>query len=139
MMTNNVEKLYELAGVKLEYRYSIKGRVATIDNCNKEFIINFFQKPTSNFRVTKANKVMNFTTEKQLELIKWLVNKNEDLRLNKLLGSKHYRMGLCALTENVRYKYIGLGEFNEALAGLVINLWQDLTDEQKQEVKGILE
>ena len=51
-----------------------------------------------------------FTAEKQIELIKWLVCTGEE--------------------ENT---------FEETLSKQVNDLWQDLTEEEKQQVKGILE
>lgn len=32
-----------------------------------------------------------------------------------------------------------MNNFEESLAGLINSLWQDLTEEEKQQVKGILE
>lgn len=51
-----------------------------------------------------------FTAEKQIELIKWLV---------------------CTGEEE--------STFEETLSKQVNDLWQDLTEEEKQQVKGILE
>ena len=36
-------------------------------------------------------------------------------------------------------KWLGAEDFENALAGLINSLWQDLTEEEKQQVKGILE
>lgn len=59
-----------------------------------------------------------FTAEKQLELIKWLFNSICLLCLAPLQHSEN---------------------FENDLAGLINELWQDMTDKEKQQVKGILE
>lgn len=68
-----------------------------------------------------------FTAEKQLEMIKLIANSK---------GYPDYEY-----FGNLFDDYIQLLEFDEALAKLVNDLWamQYLTEEEKQQVKGILE
>ena len=66
-----------------------------------------------------------FTAEKQIELIKLIANRK---------GYPDYEYFGTLFDD-----YIQLLDFNEALAKLVNNLWQDLTDVEKAQVKGILE
>lgn len=76
-----------------------------------------------------------FTADKQLELIKFLM-KQEDFSWTIAQQGKDTKYVFY-----VGYEY-GSGdfkEFTEAIAGIINNLWQDLTEEEKQQVKEILE
>lgn len=78
-----------------------------------------------------------FTAEKQLELIKWLT-KRRDFALDYYPSSNIW----VAKTEFYWEYYEKTYEHEEteqALAGLINNLWQDLTDTEKAEIKRILE
>lgn len=82
-----------------------------------------------------------FTAEKQLELIKLLQRKNG------------YKFSFSSTNDNSEYLFfahkdntpvqelIVAGDkcYEEALASFINTLWQDLTEEEKQQVKGILE
>lgn len=75
------------------------------------------------------------TAEKQIELIKFLM-KQEDFSWTIAQQGKDTKYVFY-----VGYEY-GSGdfkEFTEAIAGIINDLWQDLTPEEKQQVKGILE
>ena len=74
-----------------------------------------------------------FTTEKQIELIKWLVCTGEEISI-----SGHRKGNLYWMSTNVDNKEQA-STFEGTLAGLINTLWQDLTEEEKQQVKGILE
>lgn len=79
-----------------------------------------------------------FTTEKQIKLIKLLAHKAN----NGLLINIHITNGGASMV------FDDLGDestsassfinFEECIAKLVNNLWQDLTKEEKEQVKGIL-
>lgn len=70
-----------------------------------------------------------FTAEKQLEIAKFLLKKAVyyDVKDDKYW----FYYEEC---ESAGYK-----PFDEAIAHFINNLWQDLTEEEKQQVKGILE
>ena len=70
-----------------------------------------------------------FTPEKQLELIKWL-SQNFDIVRFWVEHSEY-------ITE-INGVFDVDKEFNQALAGLILELWNDLTDKQRNEVKEIL-
>lgn len=113
-MTDNIQKLYELAEVEKEPQI--------IPSTGE--IIGYGEYPP-------------FTTEKQLELIKWLSDTHVFRTYTRLKKET-----TCFLTE----REYGCDEYfcksatlEQALAGLVIYLWQDLADEQKQAIKRILE
>lgn len=72
-----------------------------------------------------------FTTEKQLELIKWLIKYDE---LHAGFDDNEY--GFSSLNYSGNYKK----GFAEALASLInYELWQDLTEEERKQIKEILE
>ena len=72
-----------------------------------------------------------FTAEKQIELIKWLARQG----LIQINYSSHQCYQFNSFRIGGDYK----SNLNEALASHCNNLWQDLTAEEKQQVKGILE
>ena len=69
-----------------------------------------------------------FTAEKQLELIKWLAKR--PLTIDNVDDEFEFSTG---------YKLSDFGSFEESLAEIINNLWQDLTVEEKQQIKEILE
>ena len=81
-----------------------------------------------------------FTAEKQLELIKWLgeLDMLEIMRTTRedkawIINSEYGMSG------NV-YKHTSrMKSFEETLAGLINSLWQDLTEEERKQIKEILE
>ena len=113
MMNNELEKLYETAGVERIY---------------SEF---------SNGKETIIERV--FSPYRQLELIKWIAHK----AINGLLINKHITDGGASMVfDNLGYESTlasSFISFEECLAKLINNLWQDLTTKEKQQVKGILE
>lgn len=73
-----------------------------------------------------------FTAEKQLELIKWLI------REKYLIG--RYIESYYELFTNSMISYNSKNEcFEKSLAGLINNLWQDLAEEERKQIKEILE
>ena len=108
-MIKDIEKMYENAGIeKIELDYP--------DNFEP-----FYPE---------------FTAEKQLELIKWLA-KRQDFGLNYYLNSKVWD-AQTQFSWEFYCKTYEHKEFEQALARLINNLWQDLTDEEKAEIRGIL-
>ena len=104
-MTDNIQKLYEIAGVERIY---------------SEF---------NNDRETVIERI--FSPYKQLELIKKILEKGL-LQINR---SSWGNIQFCNFGNAGDYK----AEFDEALASFIINFWQDLSDNQKQEIKRILQ
>ena len=93
---SEITKLYENAGVEKQKYYACK---------------------SPDYSDVFEEKLPPFTAERQLELIKWMVNTN-------------HRYYLLDVVEN---------DFEESLAKVFNLYWQDLTEEEKQQVKGILE
>lgn len=79
-------------------------------------------------------KYPEFTAEKQLELIKWLVQ-NKRLCLRKAEYSNNFYMDTIINRSNGTDSI----NFEVCLASQVNNLWQDLTEEEKTEIERILE
>lgn len=74
-----------------------------------------------------------FTPEKQIELIKWLINEVDYITMWHFNNSKKpYDFDLGSRNSE--------GEtFEDALAQMINHLWQDLTDADKAQIKEILE
>ena len=113
---NEIEKMYENAGVKADRIVCYRGFDSCIDNdfnchCHNE-------KPCKD----AAKIYPPFTAEKQLELICFLLNANIKIDICK---EPNMKMEICDIAE--------------ALAEVTNTIWQDLTEEEKQQVKGILE
>ena len=108
---NEVEKMYRNAGVEKDWRILPYGDVEE------------FYPP--------------FTAEKQIKIIEWLGNSKAFFDANETIFS---------LITNHKDKngvvrgYDGKGNsVDSCIASLINDLWQDLTEEEKQQVKGILE
>lgn len=91
---NEIEKLYENAGIKKEYcsTYEANKQCEGIVDCSE----------------CASAEYPPFTAEKQIELIKWLE------------------------------QYIMCSPFDEGLAKFINAIWQDLTEEEKEALRGIL-
>ena len=121
---NEVETLYKNTGI--EKHCTI---YPTVYDCGKQPHVKC--ENCSDFQYPQL------TAEKQLNLIKWLIKKN-------ITGAR--MLNYCEKTK--KYYYIifhreeltesELFNFDDALAGLFNNLWIDLTDNEKQEIKEIL-
>lgn len=97
--------------------------------------INFAEQGAIDFTNTieiDGKRYLDFTPEKQLELIKWLA-KFDDFYVLKDFEFNKYR-SLCGL---VASEYIDT--FEEMLANLILNIWDELTKAQKAQIKEILE
>ena len=82
-----------------------------------------------------------FTAEKQIELIKWLGHRRHiDIDIYNIKGCTIYDISNdydCIIDE---HKFMfDSNTFEDALAGLINQVWYSLTLEEKQQVKGILE
>lgn len=85
-----------------------------------------------------------FTAEKQLSLIKWLGKLAGKLEIKSNYNDTQYLLYfyLNRKTRDEVLPNISTGRsenFEESLAGLINNLWQDLSDTEKAEIRRILE
>ena len=118
-MTNYIEKLYELAKVeKIQYSGVIQG----------DFPMRFHDVGYP-----------PFTDTKQLELNKW-ISSNTRYMWNYIGETiKNTWVFEIEYTDIFKFKSCEHTDFSQALAGLVCELWEDLTDTQREEVRGILQ
>ena len=72
-----------------------------------------------------------FTAEKQLEMIKWLSEIDCTVRID------FDKNEWCVATEN--YGGYFCDNFSDALASIINELWQDLTEAERTQIKEILE
>ena len=111
-----VEKMYKLANVKAK-EYCDRDSDACMNCCSE------WENRQNCWKYKSA--MPPFTTEKQLEIIKLIANRK---------GYPDYEYFGTLFDDHIQFL-----DFNEALAKLVNSLWQDLTEEEQQQVKGILE
>lgn len=135
---SEITKLYENAGIEPDRIVCYRGFDRCIDNdynchCHSK-------KPCKDATYMYSP----FTAEKQIELIKWLGKLAGKLEISSNYNDTQYLLYfyLNRKTRDEILPNISTGRsenFKESLAGLINNLWQDLTPEEKQQVKGILE
>lgn len=110
---SEIEKMYENYGIYPDCR----ARECGLDYCANSSGCGYAVYP-------------DFTAEKQIELIKWLSSKYGIYIVNV----DKYSIGFGMCIGGFRTKE----NFEEALAESINSLWQDLTEEEKQQVKEIL-
>lgn len=116
---SEIEKLYE----------NVFGNIKPNCSLCKKLIDCKIIENTRNCNNFKFNAVENFTAEKQLELIKFLKDARDFHTFEKW----------CTSLDSTGTAVEQRSEtFEEALAGLINQLWIDLTDAEKQEIKEIL-
>lgn len=119
---NEIEKMYSNAGIKkLLYCDICKAQEHALGLCAETKCEPFYPP---------------FTAKKQIELIKWL-GKSKN-------GFGVFNDGTEGLSCHCDFhwewfrKDFYAEDFDNALAGLINNLWQDLTEEEKEDISGIL-
>lgn len=122
-MTDNISRMYELAKVEKLNKVSI--------HLNKAYNFEFHETDT------KSDFYPPFTDTKQLKLIKLLqINKYKQyLHFVDVISS--YFRGLKFETKEEKRIFID-SEYPQKLAKLVCELWEDFTDTQREEIRGIL-
>ena len=132
---SEIEKMYKNANVEkhLAYFECHRGRSST-----RKCPINYDERDEGCFYCSCENKMKEvyeyspFTAEKQIELIKWLVHYIKQINITDAISGEFYFTAFGCVG-NMKI------DFEEALASLLNELWQNLTSEEKQQVKGILE
>ena len=124
---NEIIKLYENAGVEKQY-YSFKCSDGNIynwelnENGNDKYNMCFIGKPEI--------KERTFTAEKQLELIKFLLNQGV---YYSTFPNNTYQFHISDDIENPQPR-----KFDIAIAEIINDLWQDLTEEERKQIADIL-
>lgn len=132
---SEIEKMYENAGIEKVKDYYCpncetkledwvgkhKGYICPNERCDYALCDaeEDFQECLEH--LSYREKYPPFTAEKQLSLMAFLINR---------------KVGLSFKTEQGE---ITIEAISRGLAGIVNRIWQDLTEEEKQQVKGILE
>lgn len=131
-MATNIEKLYELAGIKATHN---------CDSCvylKLDVMRDYCRKYENGKSDCNDKSFPPFTEEKQLKLIRWIqINKYKQYLHFVDVVSSYFR-GLKFETEEEEKKFID-SEYPQKLAKFVCELWDDLTPEQREEIKRILE
>ena len=108
-----IEKMYENAGIKCLHPSGFCKHIgATCEVCER-------------------HKYPPFTAEKQLELIKFLLDKYCDIRIRKNLEGAYY---ITSFNDISCFSE----DFEETLASFTNTHLQDLTDQEKEEIRSIL-
>ena len=137
---SEIEKMYKNAGIK-------KKRYCEYDSDNCPYMFGHLCSDCGVEMKPEKYLYPPFTAEKQIELIKWISNNDKDKNKElTLYNSAHpyYYFGLHhepAHSEDDMWGYgEGLGTtFEDGLAELINSLWQDLTEEERKQIKEILE
>ena len=114
---SRIEKLYENAGI---------GQV-----CNTCELRGYKRLCPTKELCVRVNPP--FTAEKQLELIIFLANR--EVRISPTYISSGYYLKNLSKIKSSR----NISTFENSLAQHINAIWQNLTEEEKQQVKGILE
>lgn len=120
MTDNNIQRLYELAGVD-------KKPVHSGSQLYNPVITGYSYPP--------------FTAEKQLELIKFVGK----LKENNEIGIEYQKDNnlWCTCLRDTYDECLNIWahhkHFDQALAGLILELWDKLSSEQREEVREILQ
>lgn len=124
-----VEKLYELAGIEKEFEQPAECRKNPYILCEGCMFYD-------NGKCLNKKDYPPFTAEKQIELIKWLGSiKDYTVEIDKFKGV--YYVG-CREAGSNNKNWGSHILFEEALAELINDLWQDLTATEREEIKEIL-
>ena len=126
-----VEKLYSLAGVeKEEFGFCTWDSYCPYTECE-----DIGCNTTCSYWEIEKVDYPPFTAEKQLELIKWLM-KNADLQVSTVSQGKQTEYMFCT-----GYDFCGNGfkSFENALADIICEIWQDLTEAEQNEIREILQ
>lgn len=128
-MTEKKSRMYKLLGIEAK-----PIGCTNEDTYNSEYYCNDCEGDCIDCTWYDEDEVYTpFTAEKQLELIKWLA---KNLTFGVLVHSYDSK---CRLNILKRHLSTSHTDFSQALAGLVCELWKDLTDKQREEIKRILE
>lgn len=140
---NEIEKMYENAGVELTE--GLEWVCKNPDHCIGQNLSVVPENCTGCEHFKREMKYPPLTAEKQLELIKWLTlndfidNLSITFRPFELMWVFQIYMVTEFASEKCASRMGADMTFEKGLASLINNLWQDLSEEEKQQVKGILE
>ena len=135
-----IDKLFENAGIKKQYCGWLD--MGDLDcqpqyvKCNSiaEWKDTVFSSRFGESEEEPEHKYPPFTAKKQIELIKWLCQKTYRNYLLVRYDFMNCQWQIeCNMTDSNK-----LDSFNETIASIINNLWQSLTDQEKEEIRKIL-
>ena len=129
---SEIIKLYENAGIvpkKNCYYWDCPYSTGNVGEDDKK------EKDCENCNNPDKKTYPPLNAEKQIELIKWLAIKGDYFNYTVDIAKNTYDYWTIYF-QGARCTATG---FEESLAGLINILWQSLTEEEKQQVKNILE
>ena len=124
---NEVEKMYENANIKAK-EYCDRDSDACMACCPE------WENRQDCWKYKSV--IPPFNAEKQIELIKWLSTKELKIRTNKQPYAVY--VGVLGNDNTCFYGCEGL-YLEQTLSELINHLWQDLTEEERKQIRGILE
>lgn len=129
-----VEKLYEKCMIKPMYWCSYQDIWCPVEDvgkfnpaCAKTEVIVVCDARSSFAQLPK------FTPKKQINLIKWLIQ-NKRLCIHKAEHSDNFYMD----TATTRLNGVDNSSFEECIASMLNLIWQDLTEEEQEQIRRIL-
>lgn len=140
-MTDNISRMYELAGIEKGFKaYTEDGIVKYFHTLDEIIKSNIYYRPDMYCcdLDDDAKEFPPFTDTKQLNLIKW-ISLNTRYMWN-YIGQTVKNTWVLAIdyTQIFKFKSCEHADFSQSLAGLVCELWEDLTEQQREEIKEIL-
>lgn len=148
-MTNNIEKLYELAKVeKIKTCYWNCKHLFPCKECciYKDETVDFVFPPFTDTKLLELESYIFQLNYGYCHLERYLDANFENNKVKNLFFVWMYRIGDIGYYDeetNQSYDDFDIEYHNtdrkQALAGLVCELWEDLTDTQMEEVRGILQ
>lgn len=136
---SEIEKMYENAGIDYEERYNSctlnkEGQCELKCSCD----ICKYSEEKYIFPL--------LTAEKQIELIKWLGKLDGKLEITCTYNKEKFIFNFyfnrkTDKNPDPKYPYSNFlnADIEILIASIINDIWQDLTEEEKQQVKGILE
>ena len=155
---SEIEKMYENAGIKLDCckyaKYGYEGEEGTWYYCKKEDRECWTYLTAGNADCVEK-EYPPFTAEKQIAILMFILNKFGDIGFQKMYSirgndestRKDFIKCLCDCEHETwdsrpvdfYYQKGASGDnFEESLAGLINNLWQDLTELEQEQIRSIL-
>ena len=122
---NEVEKMYKTIFGEFAPNCSLCAKLIDCEIINNTHNCNNFE----------CDYKRLFIAEKQIELIKWFVINNAELETLEITYYLNDCFQISSCTKSSHFET----NFENAIAGLINSLWQDLTEEERKQIKEILE
>lgn len=118
---NEVEKMYKTIFGEFAPNCSLCAKLVDCEIINNTHNCNKFE----------CNYKRLFDVQKRYKLLEWMLEKWVEVKLTHFLDSGYY------ITTFNNLSYVSKN-FEDAIASFINNLWQDLTEEERTQIKEIL-